>query len=148
MSFSLDVNILLYASDQASPLYLPASRFLTECAAGSELCYLAWSTLMSYLRMTTHPRIFTQPLSPLEALKNIRGLLSLPHVRTISEGEGFLEVYQDVTGTIPVRGNLVPDAHLVALLRQHDIQTLYSTDTDFRKFAWLTVKNPLVETSK
>ena len=148
MSFSLDVNILLYASDQASPLYLPTSRFLTECAAGSELCYLAWSTLMSYLRMTTHPRIFTQPLSPLEALKNIRGLLSLPHVRTISEGEGFLEVYQDVTGTIPVRGNLVPDAHLVALLRQHDIQTLYSTDTDFRKFAWLTVKNPLVETSK
>jgi len=97
--------------------------------------------------MTTHPRIFSQPLSPTEALNNIRGLLSLPHVRTISEEEGFLDVYQDVTGTIPVRGNLVPDAHLVALLRQHGIHTLYSTDTDFRKFAGLIVRNPLAEAS-
>ncbi len=144
MSFSLDVNLLLYASDQGSPHYVPASRFLAECAAGQELCYLAWPTLMSYLRMTTHPRIFSQPLSPNEALKNIRGLLSLPHVRPLSEGEGFLDVYQVVVGTIPVRGNLVPDAHLAALLRQHDIKTLYSTDTDFRKFAWLHVRNPLI----
>lgn len=148
MSFSLDGNILLYASDQASPHYLPATRFLGECAAGQEICYLAWPTLMGYLRITTHPRIFSQPLSPSEALKNIRSLLSLPHVRTLSEGAGFLEVYQEVTGTMPVRGNLVPDAHLVALLRQHDIPTLYSTDTDFRKFAWLTVRNPLVDPSK
>ena len=143
MSFSLDVNILLYASDQASPHYLTASGFLAECAAGQEICYLAWPTLMSYLRMTTHPRIFSQPLSPLEALKNIHGLLSLPHVRTISEGAGFLDVYQEITRNMPVRGNLVPDAQLAALLRQHDIPTLYSADTDFRKFAWLTVRNPL-----
>lgn len=148
MSFALDVNILLYASDQTSPHHLPATRFLGECAEGQELCYLAWPTLMSYLRMATHPRIFSQPLSPSDALKNIFGLLSLPHVRTLSEAEGFLEVYQEVTGTIPVRGNLVPDAHLVALLRQYDITLLYSTDTDFRKFTCLTVKNPLVETAK
>ncbi len=144
MSFSLDVNILLYASDQASPFYLPASRFLAECAATQEICYLAWPTLMSYLRMTTHPRIFSQPLSPTSALQNIQGLLELSHVRTLSEGEGFLHVYQEVTNNMPVRGNLVPDAHLAALLRQHDIRTLYLGDTDFRKFPWLTVRNPLI----
>lgn len=103
---------------------------------------------MSYLRMTTHPRIFSHPLSPSEALKNIQGLLHLPHVRTISEGESFLDIYQEMTENIPVRGNLVPDAHLVALLRQHEVTTLYTTDTDFRKFAWLTVRNPLKEDSK
>jgi len=143
VSFSLDVNILLYASDQASPHYITASRFLAECAFGSELCYLAWPTLMSYLRITTHSRIFAQPLSPSEALKNLLGLLGLPHVRTLSEGPDFLNVYQEVTKNIPVRGNLVPDAHLAALLRQHDIPTLYSADTDFRKFSGLTVRNPL-----
>lgn len=143
MSYSLDVNILLYASDQASPHYLPASRFLATCATEQEICYLAWPTLMSYLRLTTHPRIFSHPLSPAEALKNIQGLLELRHVRTLSEGEGFLDVYQEVTGNMSVRGNLVPDAHLASLLRQHDIPTLYSADTDFKKFAWLTVRNPL-----
>ena len=76
------------------------------------MCYLAWPTLMSYLRMTTHPRIFAQPLSPTSALQNIQGLLALPHVRTLSEGEGFFDVYQEITHTMPVRGNLVPDAHL------------------------------------
>jgi len=98
---------------------------------------------MSYLRMATHPRIFTRPLSPSEALANIQTLLSLPHVRTLSEEDGFLEIYQKVTDEMPVRGNLVPDAHLVALLRQHGVRKLYTVDTDFRKFSWVDAQNPL-----
>jgi predicted nucleic acid-binding protein len=93
--------------------------------------------------MATHPRIFTHPFSPTEALNNIKKLLGLPQVRTLSEGEGFLTFYEEITCAVPVRGNLVPDAHLAALLRQNEVNTLYTTDTDFRKFAWLTVKNPL-----
>ncbi|WP_447970370.1 TA system VapC family ribonuclease toxin [Nitrospira sp. M1] len=142
MSFSLDVNILLYASDRSSSFHLAASDFLEQCASNRELCYLAWPTLMSYLRIATHPRIFTHPLSPNEVLANIEALLNLPHVRSLSEEEGFLEIYREVTGEMPVRGNLVPDAHLVALLRQHDIKKLYTADTDFLKFFWLDVRNP------
>jgi predicted nucleic acid-binding protein len=41
-----------------------------------------------------------------------------------------------------VRGNLVPDAHLAALLRQHGVRRLYTNDADFRKFAFLDVRNP------
>lgn len=93
--------------------------------------------------MATHSRIFTYPLSPSEALANIQNLLSLPHVRTLSEEDGFLEIYQAVTDEMPVRGNLVPDAHLVALLRQHDVRKLYTVDTDFRKFSCLDIQNPL-----
>ncbi len=142
MSFSLDVNILLYASDRSSPLHSKATLFLEQCASDAELCYLAWPTLMSYLRIATHPRIFTHPLTPHEVLKNIDTLLNLPHIRSLSEGDGFLEVYREVIGEIPVRGNLVPDAYLVALLRQHDVRKLYTVDTDFRKFSWLDVRNP------
>jgi len=36
----------------------------------------------------------------------------------------------------------VPDAHLAALLHQHNVRTLYSTDADFRKFDFLDVRNP------
>jgi hypothetical protein len=39
---------------------------------------------MSYLRIATHPRIFSAPLSPDEALGNISALLGLPHVRGAS----------------------------------------------------------------
>jgi hypothetical protein len=60
----------------------------------------------------------------------------------LSEGEGFLEVYPVVTARFPVRGNLVPDAHLAALLLQHGVRRLYTEDRDFRKFDFLEVVDP------
>lgn len=142
MSYSIDVNVLLYASDQASPRHAAAVQFLEHRALDPDLLYLAWPTVMGYLRIATHPRIFSQPLSPAEALGNVEALLSLPRVRVLAEAGGFLPVYREVTGGFPVRGNLVPDAHLAALLRQHGIQRLYTADADFRKFAFLEVRDP------
>jgi predicted nucleic acid-binding protein len=41
-----------------------------------------------------------------------------------------------------VRANLVPDAHLAAVLRQHGVRTLFTRDADFRKFDFLDVRDP------
>lgn len=142
MSFSCDVNVLLYASDAASPIHEPARQFLNQATAGGDLFCLGWPTLMSYLRIATHPGIFSAPLTPKEALANVEALAVLPHVRLLAEQDGFLEIYRDVAGAFPVRGKLVPDAHLVALLKQHGIRTLYTRDTDFRKFSFLDVRDP------
>jgi toxin-antitoxin system PIN domain toxin len=142
MSFSCDVNVLLYASDSASAIHESARRFLKRVAAGDDLCCLGWPTVMSYLRMATHSGIFASPLTPAQALGNIDALVGLPHVRLLAEQDGFLNVYREVTGTFPVRGNLVPDAHLAALLKQHGVRTLYTRDTDFRKFTFLEVRDP------
>ncbi len=123
---------------------MKAAKFLQSIAQGNEVCYLAWLTLMSYLRMATHSRIFASPLSPSEAQGNINQLLARPHIRSISEEEGFWSVYSQVAGEIPVRGNLVPDAHLAAILKQHGIRTLYTCDRDFVKFSFLRVVDPFV----
>lgn len=145
MSFALDVNVLLYASDTKSPLHSKAAVFLQSVIEGSETCYLPWITVMGYLRMATHPRIFNAPLSPSEAQGNIDRLMECPRVRALSEGEGFWEVYRALADRIPVRSNMVPDAHLAAILKQHGIRTLYSRDRDFAKFPFLRVIDPLAE---
>jgi len=142
VSYSLDVNLLLYASDRSSNRHARARRFVESCAAGPEILCLTWPTLMSYLRIATHPRIFSAPLSPDEALGNITALIDLPHVRALSELDGFLDAYKHMTGEIPVRGNVVPDAHLATILFQHGIRTLYTNDRDFRKFQSLDVRDP------
>lgn len=142
MSYSIGVNILLYASDRDSARHARAVRFLRERAADPDLLHMAWVTLMSYVRMSTHPRIFARPLSPSEAMRNVASLAELPQVRLMPEGAGFLDVYRDVTKGFPVRGNLVPDAHLAALLRQYGVSTLYTGDADFRKFDFLDVRDP------
>jgi uncharacterized protein len=144
VSYSLDVNILLYASDRSSSRHQEALKFLEARAADPDLLCLAWPTLLSYLRIATHPRIFAQPLSPNEALLNIESLTGLPRTHVICEEENFLSLYREVTRGFTARGNLVPDAHLAALLRQHEISTLYTTDADFRKFEFLDVRNPFV----
>ncbi len=142
MSCALDVNILLYASDTASPCHDAARKFLETCARGPDLVYLGWPTIMSYLRMATHPAIFGKPLSHHEAIVNIETLLRLPHVRALSEDPDFWNVYRAVTEKTPTRGNLVPDAHLAALLRQHGIRRLATRDRDFLKFDGLDVFDP------
>jgi len=142
VSFSCDVNVLLYASDSSSPVQERARAFLAGLATDGDLFCLGWPTVMSYLRVATHPGIFKAPLTPAEALGNVEALVALPRVRLLAEDEGFLEMYREVTGSFPVRGNLVPDAHLAALLKQHGVRTLYTRDSDFRKFTFLDVRDP------
>ncbi len=142
MSYSVDANVLLYASDRSSDRHERARSFIEACAAGPEILCLTWPTLMAYLRIATHPRIFATPLNPDDALGNVAALLGLPHVRAVSEQDGFLDAYKRIAGGAPVRGNLVPDAHVAAILSQHGVRTLYTHDRDFRRFESLDVRDP------
>lgn len=64
-------------------------------------------------------------------------------MRCLAEEDGFCEVYREVTARVPTRGNLVPDAYLATLLRQHGVKTLYTRDRDFHKFEFLDVRDPI-----
>jgi hypothetical protein len=145
VSFAIDVNILLYASDSSSPLNARAREALTGWVAGPEVFCLAWPTVMSYLRIATHASIFTIPLSPDEAMTNVGSLVALPHVRLIAEEDGFWDIYREVAGPVLPRGSLVPDAHLAAILRQHGVTVLHTNDRDFRRFDFLQIRNPFSE---
>jgi toxin-antitoxin system PIN domain toxin len=142
MSYALDVNVLLYATDRQSSLHKQARAVIDQCAQSSELLCLASLSIMSYLRMATHPRIFKAPLSPDEAMRNMESLTRLPQVRLITEQDGFLAEYRDLMNAFPIRGNLVPDAHLAIVLRQNGVRTLWTHDRDFRKFDFLNVVDP------
>ena len=74
---------------------------------------------------------------------NVEALLAAPSCRVITEKEGFWDVYREVTKDAPTRRNLVPDAHLTALLSQHGVVTIYTHDRDFRKFSFLDVRDPV-----
>lgn len=143
MSFAVDANILVYASDKGSPVHARASAFLRQCAGGTELFCLTWSTVTAYLRIATHSAVFSRPLAPAEAMANVQSLLSLPHVRTLGEEPGFWDLYRATAEPVNPRGSLVPDTHLAALLRQHGVGMLYTRDRDFRRFDFLSVVDPL-----
>jgi hypothetical protein len=142
MSFALDTNVLVYASTSASPFHRRAAALLDQCRSRADLCYLTWPTIMGYLRLATHPSIVSPPLAPAAAMANVTGLLALPQVRALGEADGFWDAYREVAGRVVARGNLVPDAHVATILRQHGVKTLYTNDADFRRFPFLEVRDP------
>ena len=143
MSATVDANVLVYASDTASPHHERAREFVTALSTGPGLIYLFWPTVMAYLRITTHPRIFTTPLAPKEAMGNITSLLDRPYIKAIGEESAdFWQTYAFTSEGVWPRGNLIPDAHIVALMHQHGVSTIWTRDSDFRKFKGIEAKDP------
>lgn len=142
MSYTLDANVLVYSSDRRSRFQPAAEECVRRCAAGRELLYLFWPVLMAYMRITTHPSIFDDPLTPAEAASNVERLLRLPHVRAAGEGEDFWQSFRATTEGVVTRGDLVPDAHVVALMHQYGVSTIWTHDRDYAKFRGIRVRDP------
>jgi len=141
VSSTVDANILVYASNEADSVHRQARLLVEGLAAGPELVYLFWPTLMGYLRIVTHAGILPRPLSPADAMRNIDQLIARPHVRISGEADGFWTLYRGTAGE-HARGKDVPDAHLAALMRQHDVRRIYTRDRGFRRFAGIEVVVP------
>ena len=142
MSVTLDANVLLYASDAASPRHERALEVIKTVALGPELTYLFWPTIMAYLRIATHPSIFENPLSARIAMDNVDALLSRPNVRAPGEQPTFWPRFRSVAGDAAPTGNLVPDAHLVALMLENEVRTIWTHDRDYRRFRGIEVRDP------
>jgi uncharacterized protein len=141
VSQTVDANILVYASNEADEAHGVARTLIEKIAAGPDLAYLFWPAVLGYLRIVTHPAILPRPLTAQDAMANIEGLLAQPHVRTPGETSDFWEVFRTVAGP-RVRGNDVPDAHLVALMRTHGVRVIYTRDRDFRRFTDIEARDP------
>lgn len=142
MSETCDVNVLVYATNGASAQHHASRELIGRLAVGPALVRLLWPVVFRYLRLVTHPSVLAAPLSPAEAQANISDLIDRPHVRMVGEADGFWSFYSAVAHDVRPRGKLVPDAHLVALMHQHGITTMWTYDRDFRKFSGITVREP------
>lgn len=142
MSFTLDANILLYASDEASERHEQALAFVEQLVRGDELVYLFWPTVMAYLRIATHPAVFERPLPPGDAIANVDRLLGLPQVQTAGEQDRFWVTYRRVASEADARGNVVPDAHVVALMTENGVRTIWTHDRDYRRVTGIDVRDP------
>lgn len=142
MSDTVDTNILVYATHTGSPFHERSRALVEHLVAGPSLAYIFWPAILGFLRIVTHPNILGSPLSCDEAMSNIESLIAPSHVRVAGEGEAFWASLRTVAADVKPRGNLVPDAHLVALIREHGVSTIWSHDRDLRKFRGITVKDP------
>lgn len=138
----VDANLLLYAVDLHSPYYPQANRWLNDGFAGSRLLSFPWQTLTAFLRIATSPRVFTEPMEPMQAWSLVQRWLSLDIVWVPTPGHRYPEILAGLIRDHDVRGNVVMDAALAALAIEHGL-TIYSADTDFARFREVRWVNPL-----
>jgi len=110
---------------------------------GAEHPYgIAELVLSGFLRIVTHPRVFTQPTPPAQAIAFCETLRSQPNATVLSPGPRHWQIFTGLCAESGARGNLVPDAYLAALAIETGSEWI-TTDRDYRRFRGLRLRHPL-----
>ena len=62
-----DLNLLIYTYDKTSPHHTAAVKWWTACLNGREAVGLPDVVVFGFMRLTTNPRVFASPMTPVEA---------------------------------------------------------------------------------
>lgn len=139
---ALDTNILVHAHRRGTAHHEEALALLATLSKGPAPYALFWPSLYEFLRVVTHHRVFDPPSTIADALEAIRDLLAPPLVRVLSDTPRHPALLDRVLQESPISGNLVHDAHLVALALEHGVHELLTRDGDFARFPQLASRNP------
>jgi toxin-antitoxin system PIN domain toxin len=140
-----DINLLLYVYDSSSPDHVPAAAWWEASLSGPETVGLPHVVLFGFVRIATNARVFTNPLTPAEAARNVRLWLAQPPVLVLEPGPDHVSHVLRLLEKLGTAGNLVTDAQLAAFAIDRDA-VLHTTDTDFIRFSGLRWFNPINKT--
>jgi toxin-antitoxin system PIN domain toxin len=138
----LDANILIYAVNVDAPLHGAAKSWIEEVLSEGETVAFSWIVILAFLRLSTRPGLFRNPLAPHEAFDVIHSWLDHPEVTIVNPGPDHFGVLERILGPLGTAGNLTSDAHLAAIAIENGAE-LCSCDADFARFAGLKWRNPL-----
>ncbi len=136
---AVDANILVYSMNTGSPDHGRANAALADALASGEVLFLFPPTLAAVLRVATHQRLLTRPLSLEDAIRRLREFLALPVVQFGIPGDDFLEDLAEAALEADSRGNVVHDAEIVALMKTHGVGRILTADRDFLRFDGIEV---------
>lgn len=139
----VDANLLLYAYHERAEQHRAARAWLEATLSGSELVRFPWITLWAFLRISTNPRVFEQPLTGREATQAVSSWLAQPIAAVLEPAERYWQILEGLMQEGQVAGPLVMDAAIAALAIEHGA-TLHTTDRDFSRFDGLKWRNPLL----
>lgn len=143
--FVVDTNVLIYAADQDSEFYLPCRSLLEQWRQQSSPWYLTWSICYEFLRVSTHPKVFRKPWSLAGAWQFLEAVLAAPAAAVLLAGDRHVEVLRETLAEFPhLRGNILHDANTAVLMREHGIQRIVTRDSDFHRFSFIKVVDPLI----
>ncbi len=142
--FVVDTNVLVYAANQDSEFHESCRRQIELFRARASPWYLSWPICYEFLRVCTHPGVLTNPWSVAAAWGFLQTLLISPSVGLLLPTARHADLLAEILAEIPhLRGNILHNLHTAVLMREHGIRDIYTRDTDFSRFPFLRVIDPV-----
>jgi toxin-antitoxin system PIN domain toxin len=140
----VDTNILAYAANERSDFHDVCARWLESRIQVVEAWFTTWPIVYEFLRVATHPRIFARPLSASQAWGFLESVFSSSSLSILTGTPRHSDVAAALIKDLPdLRGSIFHDAHTAVLMREHGIRTIVTHDTDFHRFPFLEVVDPV-----
>jgi uncharacterized protein len=140
----VDTNVLVYAADADSPHHAPCRAWLESQRGRPDAWYTTWPIMYEFLRVTTHPRVMRRPWKVAAAWDFVAALLASPGLGVLVATQRHAAVAAAIVAELPeLAGNVLHDAHTAVLMREHGIRRICTRDTDFHRFRFLEVIDPL-----
>jgi predicted nucleic acid-binding protein len=129
----VDTNVLLRALHSDFTLHQAAKGLIDRYWDQGYVLWINRQVVREYLVQVTHPATFVQSLTYEQIARQIgviRALFKIP-----DETDAITQRLMTLLQTYPARGKLIHDANLVAVMLEHDIDTLLTLNTaDFQRF--------------
>jgi toxin-antitoxin system PIN domain toxin len=140
----VDTNVLLYAADEDSAGHLACFDLLRGLRQQTEPWHTSWPILNEFLRVATHSRVWKRPWTAGAAWKFVEAILASPGFSVLIPTPRHPEILGQILRETPnLQGNIFHDVHTAALMREHQVRTIYTHDVDFQRFPFLEVADPL-----
>jgi toxin-antitoxin system PIN domain toxin len=136
-----DVNVLVYAYREDAPRHPRYREWLAQVVDGREAYGMSDLVLSGFLRVVTHPAVFSPPSPIRHALGFVDALRGHPNCVHIAPGARHWAIFVTLCRDAGVKGNLVPDAYLAALAIESGSEWMTS-DRDYARFPGLRWRDP------
>lgn len=138
----VDVNVLVYAFRRDAVDHQRYARWLQEVIESGDAFGMSDIVLSGFVRIVTHPAIFTPPSTTERAISFTDQIRSRPHCVMIMPGPKHWSIFTSLCHKTNASGNLVPDAYLAALAIESGCEWI-TTDRGFVRFPGLRWRHPL-----
>ena len=132
---AVDTNILVCAHREGLDRHQEALTRLRQLAEGPDPWALPVFCAGEFVRVVTHPRLFDPPSSLKQALAALDRIAGSPTCRLLAPGDRFMDLFAECLHDADARGNLVFDAQIAAVCREHGARHLLTLDRDFDRFS-------------
>jgi uncharacterized protein len=136
----IDANILLYAYNADAAQHSACRHWLEGILGRNEAVGFSWSTILSFLRLSTDSRVFAQ--RAVGRSRRYCKRMAGPADCVAASTEGWAQGHPWRLVREGQARPLIMDAHLAALAIEHGA-ALCTNDRDFMRFPGLKLLNPL-----